>query len=219
MRQGVRRNHEFRIVAVSSIFAGILLLAGCVQEPAQKSSVAIDPVLLNRQEKDRAFKSGPESPIPEEERGRFQGLAYYPLAPNLRLTVKLNRHPTPQSVRLGTNTGEIRRALRYGYFEFQIEGQTCRLQAYRIEDDPPAGGPSLFIPFRDATSGKETYPGGRYLDLPENTSGVYELDFNRAYNPSCAYGKGFSCPVPPAENTLPVPVMAGEKNFPLATAH
>lgn len=74
-------------------------------------------------------------------------------------------------------------------------------------------GPSLFIPFRDQTSGQETYGSGRYIDLAENTSGIYTLDFNRAYNPYCAYNDTYSCPLPPAENTLAVPIRAGEKKY------
>ena len=71
----------------------------------------------------------------------------------------------------------------------------------------------LFIPFRDLTSGQETYASGRYIDLAENTSGAYELDFNRAYNPYCAYNSAFSCPIPPAENTLALAIRAGEKKY------
>ncbi len=178
-----------------------------------------DPVLQERREKDREFKSGPNSPLAAGERALFKGLSYYDIDPGLRFRVKLNRYPDPQSVRLGTNTGEVRSALRYGYFEFQITGKTCRLQVYRVEDQPSGGGPNLFIPFRDATSGKETYGSGRYIDLKENTTGYYQLDFNRAYNPYCAYGEGFSCPVAPAENTLAVPVRAGERIYPLGKAH
>lgn len=115
---------------------------------------------------------------------------------------------------MATNTGEIRSGLRYGYFEFRVEGQDCRLQVYRLEDAPDTGGGAyLFVPFRDATSGIETYGAGRYIDLKENTSGVYDLDFNRAYNPYCAYNAQFSCPVAPADNTLKVPVRAGEKKY------
>ena len=172
-----------------------------------------------RREKDLAFKSGRTSPIPEEDRSRFQGLSYFEVDSTLRFSVKLNRYAHPQSIRLGTNTGEIRSGLRYGYFEFQVQGTACRLQVYRLEDAQDAGGINLFVPFRDATSGKETYGSGRYIDLRENTSGVYDLDFNRAYNPSCAYGRGFSCPVPRAENTLSVPISAGEKAYPLKHEH
>ncbi len=172
-------------------------------------------VLRERREKDQEFRSGPNSPLPKEERASFQGLAYFGLNPSLRFRVKLNRYPLPRNIRLGTNTGEVRDALRYGYFEFQVDGTDCRLQVYRVEDAAP-GGPNLFVPFRDATSGRDTYGAGRYIDLKENTTGYYDLDFNRAYNPYCAYAKGFSCPVAPAENTLPVPIRAGEKIYPLA---
>ena len=69
-----------------------------------------------------------------------------------------------------------------------------------MEDSSDTGKPYLFIPFRDATTGVETYAAGRYLDLNENTTGFYDLDFNRAYNPYCAYNTGYSCPIPPEEN-------------------
>jgi len=161
------------------------------------------------------FKYGQNSPLPADRRGRFKGLDYYPVDPSLRFRVKLNRYPAPKTINIGTNTGEIRTGLRYGYFEFEVGGRTCRLQVYRLIDDPPTDGPNLFVPFRDATSGVETYAAGRYIDLRENTLGIYDLDFNRAYNPSCAYGEGFSCPVPPEENRLTVPIRAGERKFPL----
>ena len=163
-------------------------------------------------EKDEFFKSGESSPILPYEKPDFHGLKYYPVNPELRFSAKLHRYPRPDRIRLGTNTGEIRSGLRYGFFDFKVGEQTCRLQVYRLED-AANHEPSLFIPFRDATSGQDTYGAGRYIDLKENTSGVYDLDFNRAYNPFCAYNTEYSCPIPPAENTLPVPIRAGEKKY------
>ncbi len=180
--------------------------------------VNTDPVLEERIAKDRAFKNESTSPLPASLRATFKGLAYYPIDPNMRFTVRLERYLSPKQVRLATNTGEIRTALRYGYFEFRIADQVCRLQAYRL-DDAPGSTPYLFIPFRDATSGRETYGAGRYLDLKENTTGIYELDFNRAYNPFCAYNEEFSCPLAPEENTLKVAIRAGEKNYVPARSH
>ncbi len=161
------------------------------------------------------FRSGRESPLQDEDRTKFHGLAYYGIDPAYRIKVTLRRYPKPETIRIATNTEEIRQALRYGYFEFEIQGQKCRLQVYRMLDDNETGGAQLFIPFRDATSGKETYGGGRYIDLRENATGTYDLDFNQAYNPFCAYGRDYSCPLPPRENKLPVPIYAGEKNFSL----
>jgi uncharacterized protein len=205
----------FSVTLVLLAVIALLFLFGCSapEAPTRRSAALADPIEQERAEKDREFRSETGSPIPAEERSGFHGLAYYPVTPQLRFSLRLARYSSPKQVRLGTNTGEIRSGVRYGYFEFQAEGRLCRLQVYRLEDVPDSGGADLFIPFRDPTSGQETYPSGRYIDLKENTSGIYELDFNRAYNPYCAYNARFSCPVPPAENTLPVPIRAGEKKY------
>jgi uncharacterized protein len=191
----------------------ILVLSGCSPpENSVRETTSGNSIPGDRAKKDAAFKSDPESPIPPQDRSRFRGLEYYPVDMSLRFSVRLMRHKSPAQVRLSSNTGEIRSGIRYGYFDFQVQGKMCRLQVYRL-DDAPAGEAQLFIPFRDTTTGAETYAAGRYLDLKENTSGIYDLDFNRAYNPSCAYDNKYSCPVPPAENTLPVAIRAGEKKY------
>ena len=203
--------HGLNLVFV--VIALNISLAACLkhEEPAIESEAQQDPILAERVARDEAFKRSADSPIPVEDRFDFQGLKYFPINDDLRFSVRLNRYSRPKQVRLGTNTGEIRSGLQYGYFDFIVDGQSCRLQVYRLEDVTEQGGPNLFIPFRDATSGKETYSSGRYIDLAENTSGMYELDFNRAYNPYCAFNSDFSCPLPPDENTLTVPIRAGEK--------
>lgn len=197
------------------LLAFALALGGCGRKPREESATAskLDPVLKARGEKDLAFRAGKDSPLREEDKRTFRALDYYPLNPELRFPVKLRRYPQPLAFRMATNTGEERPALRYGYFEFTVRGEVRRLQVYKVFDINETGGAYLFVPFRDATSAKETYGGGRYIDLEENTSGTYDLDFNRAYNPSCAYGKDYSCPVPPPENTLRVPIHAGEKAY------
>jgi uncharacterized protein (DUF1684 family) len=194
--------------------AGIFMMPACTapKKPESASTRQQDPVYKERTEKDAFFMSD-SSPLLPNDKQAFHGLRYYPVDPSFRFTVRLQRYPAPARVRLGTNTGEIRTGLRYGYFDFQVGGQNCRLQVYRLEEALDAGSSALFIPFRDATSGHETYGAGRYIDLKENTSGIYDLDFNRAYNPSCAYNSQFSCPVPPAENTLKAPIRAGEKKY------
>jgi uncharacterized protein len=209
-------------VATVAVACCLIALFGCTKPQPRKAgpqsqtqTPAPDSILQERSAKDEEFKSGNSSPIPEQERREFRGLAYFPVNPGLVFSVTLHRYPGPKQIKLATNTGEIRRSLRYGYFEFKVDGQTCQLQVYRLEDSSGSAA-SLFMPFRDATTGQETYAAGRYLDLEENTSGVYELNFNRAYNPYCAYNSEFSCPVPPAENTLRVPIRAGEKKYYLA---
>jgi len=214
MRQ-IDLKHLFLCMAAAYLFAAI---QGCTPQPPESPAVE-DPVIKARRERDMTFKLSPQSPIPERDRAGFTGLDYFAINPDLRFRVKLNRFPVPARMRMGTNTGEIREGLRYGFFEFRVQGQDCRLNVYRMEETGDAGQPYLFIPFRDATSGKETYGAGRYLDLPENTSGFYDLDFNRAYNPSCAYGMDYSCPVPPQENRLAIPIRAGEKVYKASAVH
>jgi uncharacterized protein (DUF1684 family) len=206
---------SYRIFAVSVIIVGIILGFACSKNESRTENLVSkqDPILTERAAKDKTFRSGTNSPIPEEDRSSFQGLHYYPVNSDLRFSLRLNRYSRPEQIRLATNTGEIRSGLRYGYFEFKVENQTCRLQVYRLDDVTENSGPNLFIPFRDATSGNETYGPCRYIDLRENISGIYELDFNRAYNPYCAYSNKYSCPLPPQENVLSVPIRAGEKKY------
>ena len=184
--------------ALSILILSGILSPGCSrqQDYPEKTTTERESVIAERIARDESFRSSQNSPIPLKERGLFQNLEYYPVNRDLVFSVRLNRYSRPEPVRLATNTGEIRSGLRYGYFEFVVEGQSCRLQVYRLDDTAQSGGPNLFIPFRDATSGSETYAPGRYIDLAENTSGIYELDFNRAYNPYCAYNVAYSCPLP-----------------------
>ncbi len=202
----------FLIQIAFSLIVASLSPAACSHQRLPDSASG-DPVLGERKARDAFFRSNPRSPIPDKDRAAFKGLEYYPIQDSLRFRVRLHRYPVPEKVQLATNTGELRDGLKYGYFEFQVQGNVCRLQVYRMEDSSDSGRPYLFLPFRDATTGVETYPAGRYLDLIENTSGIYDLDFNRAYNPYCAYNEEFSCPIPPEANRLSIPVRAGEKNY------
>jgi uncharacterized protein (DUF1684 family) len=112
---------------------------------------------------------------------------------------------------MATSTGTRQAYLRSGAFTFEIEGRSLKLIVYKSTEDPYAR--SLFIPFSDETSGRETYAAGRYLDIEEQAGDDYELDFNMAYNPYCAYSEEYTCPIPPVENKLPVKILAGEKNY------
>jgi uncharacterized protein (DUF1684 family) len=161
-----------------------------------------------RAEKDEAFRSAPYSPIPDEEREAFSGLAYYPVDPACRLDgLGLNPYEgdETEAFLMPTSTAELRRAWRAGTLRFELGGQPLSLTAYDL------GNGSLFVPFQDATSGAETYGAGRYLDLEPELDGTFALDFNLAYFPYCAYSPHYSCPLTPSENRLPVRIEAGER--------
>jgi len=109
-----------------------------------------------------------------------------------------------------TSKGTRQQFHRLGYFEFEIEGRTVKLQAYKSAERE---SDELFILFRDVTSGKESYAAARYLDIEEKADNNYVIDFNYAYNPYCAYSEDYVCPLPPKENWLDVKILTGEVNY------
>lgn len=154
---------------------------------------------------------GPETPLSPEARKAFAGLKWWPVDPRFRVErVKLARHASPIAGRLPATGPDAPAMLEVGAIAFAILGTPCRLLAYE-----PAPGEAdesyILLPFRDATSGKETYGGGRYLDVEPNAADEYVLDFNRAYHPYCAHDDAWSCTLPPRENVLPLRVEAGER--------
>ncbi len=161
-----------------------------------------------RAAKDEYFGLAPDSPIAEEERGAFAGLAYYPVDPAFRLEgLELGTYEggEPEAFDMPTSTDELRRAWRAGTFRFSVAGRPLALVAYDL------GGGELFVPFQDGTSGVETYGAGRYLDVQPELDGTFTLDFNLAYHPYCAYSPAYSCPLTPFENRLPARIPAGER--------
>lgn len=161
-----------------------------------------------REAKDAFMQGHPQSPLPESERAHFTGLSYYPYNPDLHFVVQLDRAVSSDPITMQTSTGEERELHRAGKARFEVGGQPAELTVYRSGDED-----DLFLPLRDATSGNETYGAGRYLDLEEEEDGTIDLDFNYLYNPSCAYNEAYSCPLPPMENWLRVPLQAGEKTY------
>lgn len=166
----------------------------------------------NREEKDRFFAEHPQSPIPPEERDAFESLSYFDPDPEFRVEADVTVHDDPEPVEMETTNGPPVRYLRVVTFEFELRGEDCELHGYRQENPEHDG---LFVPFRDKTTGQQTYSGGRYMEFEPETdleaADTITLDFNLAYTPFCAYSETFSCPLPPEENWLEVIVPAGEK--------
>ena len=173
-------------------------------------------LLSFRDSKDMDYASSPDTPLHPDDRAGFTGLSYFPPDPAYSLAGPLHLHEAPQPFTILSTTGKSRPAERYGEMRFSLEGKHLVLQVYRLLDsEAPTPVQALFVPFTDGTSGVESYPAGRYVDLRETGDGRYILDFNRAYNPLCAYGmpERYACPVTPAENRLKIRVEAGEKGY------
>jgi len=157
-----------------------------------------------RAAKDTFLASDDRSPISEADRESFRGLTYFPPDNSLVFTVDPVPVP-PEPVTISTTTGDQRTYHRVATVDIVVAGRSVTLALY------DSGHPGWFLPFRDATSGSETYGAGRYLDLVANGDGSVTIDFNYAYQPFCAYNDRYSCALPPTENWLDVPVRAGER--------
>lgn len=163
-----------------------------------------------RHRRDHFFAAHPHSPLSGEQQARFSGLDYFPERTDLALSLNLDSAGSGigEDVDLTTTDGQIKPFTRVGRIHFDVDGQRVTLSVLR---DSIQGG--LFIPFRDESAGLETYGIGRYLEPQIRPDGTIEVDFNYAYNPFCAYGEGWSCPIPPEENVVAVTIPAGERLF------
>lgn len=161
----------------------------------------------HRDEKDRFFAEHPQSPIPEDERGSFDGLAYYEVDPAYRFHTALDE-AEPEKLTIPRSTGDEVTYERVGTFVLGLPEGQIELAAFRQPGDDSG---DLFLPFKDTTAPDETYGAGRYLEVRLAHGDHYDVDFNLAYHPFCAYNEAYACPFPPPENQVDVPIRAGER--------
>lgn len=203
-----------RLLLIGLLILGLLVLYFTIFDsgtPTTNGSASTNPEAYRRETetarktKEQFLRTSADSPIPDKS--TFKGLSYYrpDLAYQVTARLELFANKTQKLV-IKMSDGSEEVYTKYAHAVFSLQGETCRLLIVSTDD-------SYSVLFRDATSGRETYGGGRYLDLkPENLTGSQViLDFNSAYNPYCAYNPTYACPIPPAENTLPVAVKAGER--------
>ena len=160
--------------------------------------------------KNKYFASSEDSPLTKKRKTEFSSLQYYEENNDLIFHLSVAEFNHQETLAIPTTSGAMSTYTSYGKVEFEVHGLHVGLTLFQNTNSPAQ---ELFIPFKDATTGFETYAGGRYLQ-PHPTSGrKITLDFNFAYNPYCAYNSSWSCPIVPVENILPVPIHAGEKLF------
>jgi uncharacterized protein (DUF1684 family) len=213
---------------LTALICLLIAAGGCKQNVKQDINAIAKPVHIDtfmskrmeaeikefRSARDDNFRTAPDSPLPPELKVIFNGLEYYPINWKYRFEGPVHRYPNRQKIKMITTSGTIRDGEKYGYIRFILDGKEFKLEVYRLLDLEQDN--LLFVPFIDANQGKETYPAGRYIDLVEKKDGIYVIDFNNAYNPSCAYGNDYPCPVTPEENHLPIGIPAGEKILSIA---
>ena len=197
----------------STLSAAVLvfLAAACDSKPPDAGDYT-SRLTAARAAKDAAFQRpccSDSSPVPDNRKAELLPLSYFPIDESYNVPAVLKPATDPTVFEMPTSSGQPRRERRAGTLEFTLRGDAMTLTAF-VEADAP-NMDRLFVPFSDATSGKESYAGGRFLDLDRTATGIYELDFNRAYTPYCYYNPTFECPYPPAENRLKIRIEAGER--------
>lgn len=198
--------------SIRSVPDSRILLLPEMDAGSKENSVARSRLADFRLHKDEYFRDGANSPLDFDDVERFEALDYFPENAALAFVLDLDTDApdTGDIVQLDTSDGLVVEFAKAGRVTFTVGDQQRSLTVLK---DLHRG--RFFLPFTDATTGVETYEVGRYLDPQQNRDGQLIVDFNYAYNPYCAYGEGWSCPTPPAENHLNVRIEAGEKNFAL----
>ena len=201
-----------------ALLPGILIVASACGSAGRTTMVSIPPpadwearVTQFRADRNSYLRNSPETPLVASDVETFDGLDYWTSDSGYYFVGTISYYSQPEHFTIITTSGAQRPCEKVGWISFRLDGRTLTLQVYRLLDQ----NAGYLLPFMDATSGSETYPAGRYVDLLGPDGGPYELDFNRAYNPSCAYGapERFACPVTPAENRLAVRIEAGERGY------
>ena len=203
-----KKYHDAEDQRASIVGEGVLNTLG------ERDSI-LQSVLDFQKELNASFKDPEASPLVDKDKMNFQGLDYF--LPNVDFVVRAKLIKTPNALPFGmpTTTDRISLERVYGRLYFNLKGNPFSLEVYQSLDLLEKEGYEdyLFLPFTDLTNGNETYGGGRYLDLRTVQGDSIWIDFNKSYNPYCAYNKKYSCPVVPSQNDLEISIQAGVKVF------
>ena len=184
-----------------------MAMASCTLSPKEEDYPA--KIAAIRAAKDESFKKDPDSPVPADKKASLIPLAYFPIDESYAVPASLEPSADRSRIQVPTSIGKNRELERIGTLKFSLKGQSLRLTA--VHDLESQQVTRLFVPFSDITSGTETYPAGRYMELDPTPTGIYVVDFNIAYHPYCYYSPEYDCPYPPKENKLNLPIRAGER--------
>lgn len=192
----------------------LMLATACTTPKIIQNESHIKDVLSHREKAEQGLTIGERAPLSNED---LKDLRYFDIDKQYCLVAKVELAEGEEPFELPTYSGITKTFIKYATLSFELKGKATDLSVYRNLEviRMPQYKNYLFLPFMDMTSGDITYGGGRYINLStlDIKNGEVELDFNKCYNPWCAYSDGFNCPIPPAENTLDIEVHAGEKNY------
>ena len=198
---------------LSLLLLFLIPLTGCSQ--LSKTTSYIDKIKMHRYDLNIEFADKETTPLTKKDFRKFSVLDFFPIDTNYHIEAKFELNENPKLFEMPTTTDRLPIYKTYGVATFELNGKKYQLQVYQNQELilKPEYTNHLFIPFMDKTNGNESYGGGRYLDLETPKDDTIILDFNKAYNPYCAYNYKYSCPIPPLENHLDISIKAGVKAF------
>ncbi|MDX1327673.1 MAG: DUF1684 domain-containing protein, partial [Arenibacter sp.] len=203
----------------------LVLVLGCKQNKRYHDEQAVNELIANagewadvvrfQQNLNATFRNPETSPLPDRFRKDFEGLDFFAPDSTYQVKAKFTRTPEALPFLMPTNTGDKTEEVVYAKISFELNGKEHELEVYQNTELIQQANYKdyLFLPFSDLTNGEETYEGGRYLDLSIPEGDTILLDFNKAYNPYCAYNAKYSCPLVPKQNRLDTHIRAGVKAF------
>jgi len=195
------------------VFFCISLFLSC----SNKKTSYENEIKLFQYELNTQYSDIEESPLTEEDLKTFKALDFFPIDKNYKVEAEFELTPDTPIFEMPTTTERLPLYRKYGIAKFTLNGKRLELSLYQSQNLMTSleFENYLFLPFNDTSNGKTTYGGGRFIDLeiPEKGSKTISIDFNKAYNPLCAYNHKYSCPIPPAENNLSIEIPVGVKNY------
>jgi hypothetical protein len=182
---------------------------------ASKETSPTDEARAFQAELNAQFADEEESPLTPEDLDTFEGLEFYPIDTSFRVRAKLTFHEDSMPFMMKTTTDRLPVYRLFATASFTLKGKQCSLEIYQNQDliKDPEYSDYLFLPFTDRTNGNGSYGGGRYIDLSVPSGDEMIIDFNKSYNPYCAYNSEYSCPIPPARNDMDLEVTAGVRAY------
>jgi len=192
------------------LFIGLISCALSAQ-----NTKALTDVKTHQEEQNTQFRTKGKSPLTEADRKHFKGLDFFDIDLSYRVTATFTRTPNEEFFAAGTSSGKTNFLIKYGVLNFSINGKDLTLAVYQSQQllTNPIYKDYLFLPFNDLSNGDTTYSGGRFIDLTIPKADTVIVDFNKSYNPYCAYSDGWNCTIPPIENNLEIEIIAGVKKY------
>jgi len=201
---------------MNKIFILVLLLTSIISCSQGTKSISYEEEIKTFQyDLNVKFSDKKTTPLSKNDFKNFSSLNFFPIDSSYRIKASFTRIPNAIAFEMPTTTDRKSIEVKYGEATFNLDGKTITLSIYQTPELSlkPEYSNYLFLPFMDKTNGKQSYGGGRYLDLEIPSGDTIILDFNKAYNPYCAYNIEYSCPIPPKENHIKMNISAGVKAF------